>query len=192
MTERPTWSPSPQLANATSAALASFARHWPRAMALAVDPTEDGRAYVADYARALLGCDLAAIPEAAQRWLSTNQKPPRPNEFAALARLVARELRPVQYGDSPAGPPSDAPDLPLSTQDMAHIDHRSRRAYAQLGTWRDVSEVWAMLWHSCDTAERREHVRRGSVPLDVFDDAVEMARNGFRAPSGPLSAAVHG
>lgn len=186
MTDR-TWSPSPQLATATAAALAAFARHWPRAMALAVDPSEAGRAFIGDYAFALLGCDLAAIPHAASRWLSESATPPRPKEFAVLARAVAQELRPPQYGDS-VTKSADVPTLPLTPQDMAHIDHRGRRAYALLGTWRDVGEVWALLWHTCDDDTRRASaVRRGNVPLEVFDEAVGLVRAGGRAPGGPLA-----
>ena len=191
MSERE-WTPSPLLATATSKALTAFARHWPRAMALALDASEAGRAYVADYARALMGCDLAAIPEAAQRWLSENDKPPRPAEFAFLARAVAREMRPPQYGGAVVHGESfaHAQALPLSKQDMAHIDHRSRRAREFLGNWREVGEVWALLWHTADTPEKREQVRKGDVPLDVFDDATDLVLGGVRVKAGPLGGMI--
>jgi len=189
MTER-TWTPTPQLATAVSLALLSFARHWPRAMALALDPSEAGRAYVADYARALLGCDLEAIPEAAQRWLSDNQKPPRPNEFAVLARAVARELRPVQYANVVNGGTDSSQSLPVAYEQTQRIEQRSRRIKQSMASWREVSEVWALLYASAPDDTARHAVRVGDVPLDVIDDAVAAHKRGVRSIPGPLAAAA--
>lgn len=177
------------LAAATSSALESFARHWPKAMGLAVMPNDAGRQFIAEYAHALLGCDLAAIPHAALRWVSENERPPKPRDFAMLARQVSKEMRPPQYGDA-VRKQHDAPALPLTPEQMQRIEQRARRIHSFVKTWRGVGETWALLLHTAPTPDAKHAVRVGDVPLDVVDEAIKAYLRGSRAPQGPLSAAV--
>lgn len=173
MNSTTSWTPSPQLAMATAQALAIFARHWPRAMAVGIEATDAGRVFLNDYARALLGTDLSAIPEAAQLWVSENKLPPRPASFAKFAREVAKGMRPPQYGE----PLAPLPPPPLEpSRDAAMVNTISERAHKALGSWSIVSEVWELLNARAKTPKALQMVRDGTVPTAVVDKAIADVR----------------
>jgi hypothetical protein len=182
------WRPSPPLAMAVRRALQTLQRHWPRAMALATDSSEAGEEYVNDYARAMQGADLAAIPLAAQQWLADHEVPPKPSELGRVAREVSKRFRANEPSMGP-GPAAHVPP-PISTgMDTRLADTLSRRARQQLGTadWSLVGAVWALLLQTAPTAAAQEQVRLGRVPLEVFDEAVAQVRRGVRPrDGGPL------
>lgn len=89
-----TFIPGTALANATREALQIFARHKPTVFKLATENSDAASAFVADYARGLLGVTLEAIPESAQRWVSTKTEIPSPASFGIFARGIdAAEYR---------------------------------------------------------------------------------------------------
>jgi len=99
MTE-PHWKPSAPLATATLAALAALSRQWPRAMALALEASEAGQEYLADFAAAMRGVDLRAIPMAAREWVAREKFAPKPAELGALARELSRQHFPPVFAPS--------------------------------------------------------------------------------------------
>jgi hypothetical protein len=89
-----TFIPGKALATATREALKVFARHKPAIFKLASEDSEAADAYIADYARALLGVTLEAIPEAAQRWVANKTEIASPASFGLFARGIdAEEFR---------------------------------------------------------------------------------------------------
>lgn len=189
----PNWKPSALLAQATIVALTSLSRQWPKAMALALDSSEAGREYMADYAYAMKGADLRAIPLAARAWVGENSMPPKPADLGKLAREITREQFPTTYRDIQQLRPTST-----ERQDTSELKNGDRitvlghRAHKVLGTWRRVGEVWGLLFQTAPTDDHREAVRRGDVPYDVFDEAVDSIRRGIRATPGPLADALSG
>jgi hypothetical protein len=184
------WKPSAPLAAATIAALAALARQWPKAMALALDPTDAGRAYMADFAYAMKGADLRAIPLAAREYVAEGSMPPKPADLGRLAREISAQHFPPTFRDPQRI--DQAPAQPVThLQNPDRIDLLGHRAHKQLGSWKLVAEVWALLWDTAPHDDNRAAVRRGDVPSDVFDDAIAAVGRGVRAKSyAPLSDAV--
>lgn len=179
----PGWQPNPALAQAVLKALRAMSVHWPRALAIVNADSQAASDFVTDYARATFGIDREAIEEAGRRWIAENTSPPRPIEFAQLAREVARELRPPQYGATPGAVPPIEASLFQSA-----IEQRSRRAFAFVGGWPAVSEVWAVCLEDATSDEERADVRFGRVPLATFDLAIEAVLAGRRSiPRGGLA-----
>lgn len=100
------WQPSAPLTSATVAALTALARQWPRAMALALDTSTAGRDYLADFAFAMKGADLRAIPLAARAWIADNSMPPKPNDLGKLAREMTKQYFPTTHVDATTTAPT--------------------------------------------------------------------------------------
>lgn len=180
------WKPSAPLATATHAALGALARQWPRAMQLALESTTAGQEYLADYAAAMRGVDLRAIPMAAREWIATESMPPRPADLGKLARELTRQHFPTIFASSAVV--TTQPHQPIEhLKNAVAIDALSKRAHAVLGSWQRTGKVWALLFQTAPSDDHREAVRIGNVPYDVFDDAVERIRSGVRPKSGPLT-----
>lgn len=174
----PDWRPNPALAQAVQSALQAMAVHWPRALAIVGSGSEASAGYVADYARAVFGQDLAAIAEAGRRWIAENASPPRPVEFGDLTRRIAFELR-------PSTPSASSPVPPLEGARFHSLaEHRSRRARSFVRDWGEVAHVWAVCYEDAETDEAREDVRFGRVSLSIFDVAIEAVLAGRRARGG--------
>lgn len=172
--------PSPAMLRVTRDALAIFARHWPKMLKLAGESTDAGDEFVADYARACASCDHDAILEAARRWVAEETLPPRPGELGRLARQITFENR-------PAGPPREHEAPAFDTDaDQGRITQLSKLAHDRLRSWPRVSEVWALLWQTATTPDMREHVRNGSLPLEIFTDALQIV-----ATTAPRRAPNH-
>lgn len=89
-----TFIPGIALSKATRSALQIFARHKPAIFKIANEASQASDDFVADYARALIGVTLDAIPEAAQRWVSTKIEIASPASFGLYARGIdAAEFR---------------------------------------------------------------------------------------------------
>lgn len=183
------WQPSAPLASAVITAISTLARQWPRAMALALDSSDAGRAFMADYAFAMKGADLRAIPIAAREWIGENNMPPRPADLGKLAREITRDQFPPTFRDDQRSERASAQAI-THLRNPDRIDTLGQRALKVLGSWRLVGEVWALLAQTASTDDNREAVRRGDVPWDVFDDAVEAVKNGKRAAPGPLAKVI--
>lgn len=181
---KPDWTPPAPLAHATLLALKTLSRQWPRAMALAMDTSEEGQAYLGDYASALFGVDLRAIPLAAREWIATENMPPRPADFGKLAREMSRQHFPQLFEVS--GVRSSEHQSTDHLKNKSRIDALSKRAHAVLGTWSLVANVWALLYQTAPSEDHSDAVRVGNVPWDVFDDAVDAVKRGRRPESGPL------
>lgn len=188
----PAWTPSPPLANAVKAALTGMARQWPRAMGLARESTDEAQAFLGDYAAAMRGVDLRAIPIAAREWVATESMPPRPAEFGQLAREMTRQHFPPLF--DPATDVRQLGELQSTThlKNASAIETRSRRAYEALGSWGLVSHVWGVLYQAVADAhpDLAEACRRGEIPWDSVDDAIAQVRSGRRAKGGPLNPAA--
>lgn len=183
MTESHDWKPSAPLAMATMQALKSLARQWPRAMALALESTEAGQEYLADYAGAMRGVDLRAIPLAAREWIATESMPPRPADLGKMAREMTRTHFPPLFQPSAA---TVAPPIDLHPHGD-RIDALGNCAYAVLGSWARVQQVWELLYTRAPHPDLAAAARRGDVPWDVFDEAVEAVRGGKRPAPGPMA-----
>lgn len=182
---KPGWTPPAPLAHATLLALKTLSRQWPRAMALALDSSEDGQAYLGDYASALFGVDLRAIPIAAREWIATENMPPRPADFGKLAREMSRRHFPQLFEANSVSSSEQQSTHRLKNQ--SRIDALSKRAHAALGSWRLVADVWALLYQTAPSVDHADAGRIGNVPWDVFDDAVDAIKRGVRPMAGPLS-----
>lgn len=89
-----TFIPGIALSKATRSALQIFARHKPTIFKIANEASQASDDFVADYARALIGVTLDAIPEAAQRWVSSKTEIASPASFGLYARGIdASEFR---------------------------------------------------------------------------------------------------
>ena len=193
------WTPNPALAAATRDALQRFAMHWPRAMLLARDSSEAGAMFLNDYAFALSGVSLNAIPVAVMRWVADKAFAPSAKEFADYARTVAREMRgstadgrhvePIpQREHAPAVNPTRRQDLVTATyreasRQLAEYAQTNRLSMAVL-----VGEMYALLYHTAQTSEQRRAVSDGTIPNDVLDDAIDLIKRGVRAPHGPMKS----
>ena len=111
--------------------------------------------------------------------------PPRPADLGKLAREITREQFPSTYSDVSHRPAEPAP--------VDHLKHghpitaRGKRAHDRLGSWHAVGQVWALLLESAPSGDHAAAVRRGDVPWDVFDDAVEAVAAGRRPARGPVN-----
>jgi hypothetical protein len=183
---RADWRPSPALEAAVRKALQVLARHWPRAMAMAMDASEAGSAYVADFARAMHDdVELPAIPHAAQLWVRDHKTPPKPAELGRLAR----ELSAPRHSGLPAGAACDPPPPPPGAETAQRKEALSQRALAELrrtasGTtaagFGGVAMVWALLMETAPDPAARDRVRAGDVPEAEFMAAVAAVARGRR------------
>jgi len=188
----PDWKPSAPLAAATITALTALARQWPKAMALALDASDAGRAYMADFAYAMKGADLRAIPLAAREYVAEASMPPKPSDLGRLARELTATHFPPTFRDSQHQGEHAPAQSTTHLRNPDRIDLLGHRAHTQLGTWPLVAEVWALLWESAPHDDNRVAVRRGDVPSDVFDDAIAAVGRGVRAKSpAPLRGVVN-
>lgn len=174
------WRPSPALADATADALQTLARHWPRTFALANDASDAGRAFLTEYAFALSGVDVRAIPEAVRRWIAKQNYGPRAAELAEIARTVAREMR-SSSGVAEPLPEVHAPPIRTTRRtDLMRVIGET--AYAELGSWRLVSEMWALLQRTAPNEAARAAVFDGTVPLSIVDDAIAAVKREHAKP----------
>ncbi len=173
-----TFAASPQLDRAVRKALHVFARHKPHLFKLAHENSDAATEFVSDWARAMLGVTLDAIPDAAQRWIATKTEIPSPAAFGYFAREIDRnEYRTVPAVDLKLHrDPNAWPPLVEVPKDFDRIDVLGRRAYDALKNWEAVSEVWALLWQTAPTTEERSQVRAGAIDDEMFDDAVRIVR----------------
>lgn len=130
------------------------------------------------------GVDPNVLEPAAIEFAANSQGKwyPDPPAFAQFARQWSNRVLGVTE------PPAFA-----EAQDTGHLKHASRidmlsrRAHGRLGTQQRVSDVWGLLFRTAPSPDHRDAVRRGDVPYDVFDEAVDaIERNAFHAPAGPL------
>lgn len=181
------WTPSAPLTSAVVQALTTLHRQWPRPLALAFDASEAGRAFMADYAFAMKGADLRAIPIAAREWIGAETYAPRPAELGKLAREITRDQFPPTFR---------AEHRATSAQEITHlrnperIDKLGHFGFKVLGSWRLVGEVWALLHQTAPSPDHTSAVVRGDVPYDVFEEAVNAVKNGKRAKPGPLASSL--
>jgi len=189
------WKPSPALAQATMEALQHLAIHHPKAMALARDTSEAAATWLRDYAFALQGVSITAIPVAALRWVATQRYAPSASEFAALAQTVAREQRATHRGCTVEPFPGHAPPPIQTTRRTDLIEAVSRVAAAELRDYAKqtktslyvlVVEMWALLYHTAQDNAQRCDVYDGTIPADVVDDAIAAIKRGRRSPEGPM------
>lgn len=181
MNERLPIKPSPALLAATRRALAILARHWPQKFKAVHGGSEDAEAFVADYAKACAYVPLDCLEDAAHAWVVRSKFAPSPAEFGD----IARELRPPRL-DTPVG----RADVPPPPKDIRTVDQLGGRAFARLGSWRLVGEVWGLLWLTAPTPDERAMVQAGDIPLEMFDEAVAKIAAGYRPASGPLGGLV--
>lgn len=169
---------------AVGEALQLFGKIWQRKFSVA--------AVQADIELWIEACDTAAtqfVVPAAKKLVAgarSGSYPPKPADLCDMARTLERQAVPdvmPRGGDAPAA----GAILPHCPKNLAAIDRLGRKAYAQLGTWKLVSEVWALLWVTATSNGEREAVRNGTMPEDLFDLALERVAGGYRVPgSGPL------
>lgn len=183
------WTPSPALAEATIGALNDLARHWKHAMSLALEGTEAGRRYQNDFAFALKDADLRAVRMVARQWVAKNQMPPNPAALGALSEEITQQHFPRP---EVARPRAIIPPI-LDGPDQSRIEFLFRRAEKALGgsaPVRDWIAVWGWLAAHAENDENRARIRRGDVPNDVFDNAVNAVKDGQRATPGPLATTI--
>lgn len=177
---------SPLLAQATAKALQIFADHWPRAVKITQVMQRDSESrdrLILQWARALMGVTLDAIPDAAQRWIAdpqhamTNGRTVIPTlaHFVRYAKDVDRQYYRIGHRTTPMpnGLPGKASEL-------------SGRALEILGTLRRVAEVTDELLRFCpDDPAARQRVRanrfskeeKGPFPQERhYWEAVEIVR----------------
>lgn len=175
-----TFKPSPQLARAVRSALQVFARHRPTIFRLANEESDAGSDFVADYARALLGVSLEAIPDAAQRWVAQRSEIPGAASFGAFARAIDKaEYRAPQEESSYRQSSLPVPEF-ATNRDFGAIDRFYAMAKEQLldAGYRGsvlvaVSQMWAILYGS-----QEGHVTddNGNVRLSDGQQAIHDAR----------------
>lgn len=153
---------------------------------------EREKAWIEEWAAALIGVSLDAIPDAASRWLRDEElldakgrtRIPQIASFAAYARRVDREhWRP----HTPVAAPATS-TLPGHMQDFG------RRALRELGSWAAAGRVAEVLMASASTREDRERVRQWRITDAEFMHAVDTVRAQIReeARSTMLSAVTTG
>lgn len=184
-----TFSASPQLAGAVRRALHVFARHKPHLFKLAHENSADASLFVDEWARALIGVTLEAIPDAAQRWVATRTEIPSVAAFGQFARDIdyAEYRPPVIERHSNDGDRGRWPRGVEPAKDFGQVDKLGRRAHALLGDWQGVSEVWGLLWKTAPTMGERARVRAGDVDDDMFDEAMRIVL-AQRSTSSPKTA----
>lgn len=191
MTQHTEWKPSAPLAAAMIGALTSLSRQWPKAMALALDSSEAGRAYMSDFAYAMKGADLRAIPMAAREYVAEASMPPKPSDLGRLAREITATHFPTTFRESSSSTFTPQGQSVEHLRNPAAIDTLGHRAFTRLGSWGLVTEVWSLLWSTAPTTEDQNTVRLGDVPRDVFDDAVDAVSRGRRsAGHRPMASAM--
>ena len=184
------WAPSPALAKTVRQALVTMHAFYPRSLALAEAQSDASGAWVETYCRAFLGkrISLDAIKAAAVRWPAEMGKAtPFPKEFATFAHAIERELFPRAPMQAAS---VDAQPLPLSYEDTQRIEQCSQRIKQSMASWREVAEVWSLIYSSAQNDASRQAARVGNVPVDVVNDAVAAHQRGMRSIPGPLASAV--
>lgn len=158
----------------------AFCSRWPRFFG--TDRTDE---LLPVWLSAVAGIDVSVLEPAAIDYAATNggRYAPEPRIFADHARLHASR---VNGSDTvyEAHQHQSTDDI----KEDNRIDTLGWRAHAVLTSWSLVGEVWALLWQTAPTDDHALAVRRGLVPYDVFDEAVEAVRKGARAKPGPLAA----
>lgn len=139
---------------------------------------------------ALAGVEPELFDPAARKFLAeaVTTYPPKPWEFAKHARALARRHSVESIVQQPGEIQSTA-----HLKNVLAIEARSKRAFAALGSWPLVQHVWSVLYQAVADKhpDLADACRRGQVPWDSFDDAIEQVRGGRRAEGGPLNV-VHG
>lgn len=184
MTERKTWTPTPELANETRAVLMQLARRWPKAMAPALDRTESGFAYLGDFAFALRDVDLRVLPALGREYLADNEFPPGPHELRVLARRIeARDYAQQSAAPAPCPPP------PIQTgHDLTRMAEVNAVLKAELGGALGAMEAWEYLGQSAiDDPKRFAEVRAGKVTPEQLAAAIVAVRaqRARKAPQPP-------
>ena len=157
-------------------ALEVLATRWPRFFA----PSR-GAELLAVWMQATAGCAAATLVPAATKLAAEHEGPaPSPRAFAAVARELGRKH--LGHEASAPAPPPELPELP---HDLRRIASMSEWAYQQLGSWPQVTSVWALLWETAPDDDARAAVRYGTVDRLVFRDAVQAVQRGRRASSAP-------
>lgn len=161
-----TWTPSGDLAIAILHALQDLARHWPKAMALAFESTEAGRAYHGDYAFACRDADHRAITMAARQWIAREPMPPKPAALGQLANEITKAHFPRELP-----PPEPLPPIE-HVHDEARLVSLHERATRELQSAVRVMQVWEWLRVHASSSEDRDAIRHGVVTDERFDEAV--------------------
>lgn len=171
MTERKTWTPSPELANETRAVLMQLARRWPKAMAAALDRTESGLAYLGDFAFALRDVDLRVMGKIGREYLAENDFPPGPHELRVLAQRI--EVR-----DYPKPAPDPLPPPPVHTgKDLERIAEVGRVLRAELGSLPLVMLAWEHIGTAAQASPEAAHAfRSGKVTPEAVAAAITAVR----------------
>lgn len=166
------WRPSAPLTAAVTIALTDLARVY-KPIAAALEPTEAGRLGFNDFAFAMRGAALDAIPLAAREWISSEKYPPKPSELGKCARDVTAQY----FADAMPVPRTVAVELPPIDDGRRwdRIEDLGRYAHRKLGAWQgrvSVEAVWALLWETAPDDEARHAVRAGTLDREMFREAV--------------------
>lgn len=159
--------PNPQLLRAVRDALAICAAHWPKAMGLAKQQTEDAEQFIGSYARACASCDHELIVEAAHRWCADAEFAPKPVELGKIARSLTTQRRGGAMFASTA-----VAEQPVVAKNTQRIDELGRWALQRVGRDR-LADVWALLWKTATSDAERDAVRNGTLDREVFRLAVQ-------------------
>lgn len=184
MTSQQKWRPAPALAKEVSDMLQFFANQFPRAHVFHAwtHSPEQRNDLISTWARELTSVTLAAIGDAAQRWMAdashsesnSRTKIPTAASFAKYAKQVDRQFFRMA---APAGP--------QSTKKHGRAHDMLKRAYAVLQSWPAsylVVEELRKLAPDAAADWRVVNAHYGTLPTDPwprvehFDQAVEIVR----------------
>jgi hypothetical protein len=165
------------LFTATRDALTHFHEYLPPG-AMGDMPTDGTklREHVNEWAKALIGVSLSAIPDAASRWMRDPElvdakgrtRIPSIASFGMYARRVDGEYhRPPRPQMRPRLQPGE---------NAARIDELGKRAKDRLGSHMLASQVWDVLREGAATPEIENDIRAGIVSDQEFDLAIEFVR----------------
>lgn len=171
------------------AALKTLGVRWPRRFAPATLPD-----LLPIWDRATTACPFAALLPAAQQLAADwGDYPPKPSDLAAYAKTWAAKHMPDAATLLPP-PEAPAPETEVVDRKRAQgerLDAMGHRAYAALGSWRAVGEVWALLAERAPSDAERVHVQFGEITDQTFDLALAAYQRGVRPRQrGPLAAGL--
>lgn len=165
------------LYNATKEALNKFRQFLPAgAIPDEPDDPEAARAFVNEWAQALAGVKLEAIPDAVSRWLRDPElvdrygrtRIPSIASFAMYARRVDHEHHTLQ----PVAPTAK----PTLADQIRRQENFLARACEKLGSHEAASRVIPLLLEFAQSPEERTRIRACEITMQRFDEAIEIVR----------------